>query len=321
MVGLFLAAMTCRIGPNGLSVTSEQKPLVLVSGDDMTPDDAQFYREGVAVTASGFVYMADGMASSGLASLRVGKVERRVRATGPRVWQRGVSGGVVPSAATPVDRVPMRWEHAYGGSYDVPASVIEVEGEDFIVPPHPNAYPLNMMGTGFFLEADRAIGEALPLLEDPEAPLARWDDRPEPTCFAPYPLHGGLRMTSVVNPENKKVDLSRSRRLSSRACPKLTFEELPPSTPIRLEGMRPRGDVLSFEVPPSPAAVDVQIGHATKTVELELDTIDIDAEDASARFVYRRLFRYGLVQLEERSARFFVTDPETLSELHRKALP
>jgi hypothetical protein len=311
--------MTCRIAPDGLSVTSEQKPLMLVSGEDMTPDDAQFYREGVAITASGYVYMPDGKGTSATASLRVGEIERRVRATGPRVWQKGALGGVVPSAATPVDRVPMRWEHAYGGSYDVPASLIEHDGEEMIVPPHPNAYPLNLMGAGFFLEADRAVGEPLPLLEDPDAPLARWDDRPEPTCFAPYPMHGGLRMTSVVDPSDKKVDLSRSRRLSSRACPKLTFDEVAPQTPIRVAGMRPRGEVLSFEVPPAPATVDVVIGRAIQTVELQLDTIDIDAEESSARFVYRRLFRYGLVQFEERAARFVATDPQTLSELHRRA--
>lgn len=305
IVGLFLVAMTCAVdGKTSLSLTREQRPLRLTAEEEMVPDDAQFFREGVSVTASGFVYMPGGRGTTADASLRIGDVVRRVRAYGPRVWQSGLAGGVVPSSPLPTDRVEMVWDNAFGGMYPVEARLEQHEGETLIVPAHPVGYPLNMSGKGFFLEAERAVDQPLPLLEDPDQPVTRPDDRPEPVCFAPYPLHGGLRAAFVLDPEDKKADLSRMRRVTSRACPRLWFPEVPVGTKLRLEGMCPDGAVIEFAVPEPPAEVDVVIGRASQRVALELDAIDIDAEARTVRFVYRRLFRYGLVQYEERLARF-----------------
>jgi len=65
---------------------------------------------------------------------------------------------------------------------------------------------------------------------------------------------------------------------------------------------------LSFSVLPNPCTVDVEVGDKLHRVTMLLDAIDIDAEAEQVRFVFRRLFRYGLVQHELRSARFSPTD-------------
>ncbi|MBW2527609.1 MAG: DUF2169 domain-containing protein [Deltaproteobacteria bacterium] len=309
VVGLFLLALTCRIEEEALVPAADQQPLLLDTDERFEPGDAQFLRRGVSVTASGFVYPRSGPAPSATASLAVGDATRRVEAIGPRVWhRRGASGTLSPTSPRPFSRIEMRWEHAYGGLVPEPAKIIEVDGEATIVPEHPTAYPQNLDGMGFFLRAEQAIDQPLPLLEDPDQLIERWDDRPLPTCLAPCPLWCGVRAQGFIDPEDDKVDLDRLDLLTGRACPRQVFEEVPAGTMIRLEGMRPQGERLSFPVPAAPCTVDVEIGEEQQRVGMLLDAIDIDAEKARVRFVFRRLFRYGLVQHQLRSARFVPTD-------------
>lgn len=47
-------------------------------------------------------------------SLRVGPVAKTVRVFGDRRWERA-GGELVPSAPQPWERIPLRWEFAFGG--------------------------------------------------------------------------------------------------------------------------------------------------------------------------------------------------------------
>jgi len=320
ILGLFLVALTCDITDEGLRASEEQAPLILsaagskFSGPDvdpepeeLSPDDAQFLRRGVGVTASGYVYPdKKGGAKTALATLAVGEATRRVMAIGPRVWQEPILGAALtPTSPSKVSRIEMSWDNAYGGIVREPAKVIKVDGEETIVPEHPVAFPLNIDGRGFYLTAKQALRQPLPLLEDPDARIRKWDDRPRPVCFAPCPLWSGLRAAGMFNPDKgNKVDLGRLDRITGRSCPDLHFAEVPAGTVVRLEGMRPAGDVLAFTVPQAPSSVQVRVGEQSHRVELLLDAVDIDAEAAKVRFVFRRLYRYALVQGELRSARF-----------------
>ena len=73
-----------------------------------------------------------------------------------------------------------------------PASVIVMEGEEVIVPPHEEAFALNQIGTGYYPDRKLAVDQPLPQLEDPEQLIQSPKDHPEPVCFAPYSLGGGL---------------------------------------------------------------------------------------------------------------------------------
>jgi hypothetical protein len=261
----------------------------------------------VSVTVSGFVYPKKPPAPRARARLAVGDWERSIDALGPRVWQRGVTG-LTPSEPQPTERTPMTWEHAYGGSVFVPSKLLDIDGETTIVPEHEATYPYNFDGVGFHMQAEESVGEPLPRLEDPDALIARWDDRPEPVCFAPYPLWGGLRVGTVFDATAKKVDLSRTNRLTGRACPRLTFESIVAGTPIVVEGMCSDGAHLAFEVLDAPAVIEVRVGDTETTLTPVLDCIDIDAEARTVRFVHRHLVQYGLVQHEERIARVVPTD-------------
>lgn len=297
---LFLCAITYRYAGKKLAVAPAQRPLLLAP-EAKYPNDAVFTKEVVGVCATGFVYPREGkVAREAMASLRVGTAEASIRAFGPRVWQRGALGKLVPSAPLPFERVAMTWENAYGGMTAEPAAVMMVDGEEAFVPEHEAGYPLNFEGKGFATDEARALDQPLPQLEDPAEVMRRWDDRPEPVCFAPYPLQGGMRARYVVR--DKQVDLAGVSKLGSRAAPRTTFERVEVGTEIMLSGMRPQGEVLAFAVPPSPVEVALSVGGASERLIPWLDAIDIEAEAGEVRLVYRAKVTYGLVQFEVRRA-------------------
>jgi hypothetical protein len=306
ITSLVLVAATFRIGEDGLSLAEEQRPLRLTATDEY-PHDAHFLKGCASVCATGFVYAPEEGARRATAKLVVGDVEQSVVAFGPRVWREGlIPGTLAPTEPLPFEAVAMTWDNAYGGSTFAATSVIEVDGEETIVPEHDDAFPLNIDGTGFYRTREQALLAPLPQLEHPEQLVGAWDDRPEPVCFAPYPLYGGMRAASMVR--DKKVDLGKLGRLPSRGSPRTTFSSIPTGTAIRLFGMRPRGRALAFTVPPPPAFVEVSVGASATRLEPSLDAVDIDAEAATVRLVYRAAIRYGLVQYELRTARIGMTE-------------
>lgn len=307
----FLAAITYRIAGGRLTLASAQRPLLL-DPKLPYPHDGMLQKSAASVCATGFVYAPQGRAREATASLRVGDRDAAIVAYGPRVWQRALGGGLSPSAPLPFERVEMIWQNAYGGVETEPARTVQLRGEDgedgeeAFVPEHESGYPYNLEGKGFATDAARAVDRPLPQLEHPEQLIRRWDDRPEPVCFAPYPLWGGLRAAHVWR--DQRFDPSGVGKLASRAAPRTTFDAITPGTRIALSGMRPGGEALVFEAPPPPIAVDVTVGGTSERVVPTLDAIDIDAEAAEVRLLYRASVTYGLVQYEHRRARLVATE-------------
>jgi hypothetical protein len=300
VTALFLCAVTYRAEDGVLALAPAQRPLLLAPGLPY-PNDAMFFKAGVSVCATGFVYPRDREGRQGVASLRAGAAEAAIAAFGVRVWEPAlVSGALVPSRPLPFERVAMTWKNAFGGIVEEPAGVLQVDGEEAFLPAHESGYPLNFDGTGFYTDARRALNQPLPQLEHPGQLLAHWDDRPEPVSFAPCPLWSGLRAQFVMC--GGRLDPTRIHRIPSRAAPRTTFERLDPGTQITLSGMRPSGAAISFAVPPSPVTVDLSVGGRAEQAGPALDAVDIDAEAREVRFVYRAAVTYDLVQFELRTA-------------------
>lgn len=306
MTALVIAAATFAItpAPDGASVAGSNLQIVraqrpLERGQErIEPGDDHFIREGVSVTATGFVYAPSGKAQKADASLEVGEEKRAVRVYGPRVWQEGVFGALSPTSPRPFDRVPMTWEHAYGGVLLRKTTLVKHEGRELLAPEHPVMFPQNADGMGFYLERGEAVEKPLPQLESPDEPIRAWDDRPRPVCFAPYPINGGMRPQALMIGD--KVDMNRMGRLTCRAAPWLVFPAIPPGTRVTLRGMRPRGDKLAFVLPNPPLRLRVILGRALFQLAPRLDAVDIDAESAEVRLVYRSQFRFALVRGERR---------------------
>ncbi|MBK8251697.1 MAG: DUF2169 domain-containing protein [Polyangiaceae bacterium] len=299
IVSLLVVAITLDLTSDRLRCTEEQRPLQLIP-EPPEIGDHYLTKAGVSVTATGFVYAPGGWSRAAEARLIVGDKVFYLAAFGKRTWQQDPAGVLTASAAAHFDKIAMTWENAYGGGVIAPTRLMKMPGGDEgILPEHPELFPDNMDGIGFYTEAMGAIGEPLPHLENPEHLIQKWDDRPDPVCFAPYPMHGGLRRRFVM--PNGTLDVSRHPHLLSRAAPQTTFDEVPPGTRIGVTGMRPGGGVLSFEVPPPPVIADVTVGTRHRRLSLYVDAVDIDAEAGVARVVYRALYSYPLIRYEVRS--------------------
>lgn len=300
MVALCLCSLTCRIVSPSLSLAPAQKGLLLAQ-ESPFPNDAMFMKAGTSVCATGFVYPRGRDERRAAARLTVGDRHNVISVFGPRVWEKCArTGTIAVSLPGPFEKVAMVWENAYGGIVQEAASVVQVDGEAAFVPPHASGYSSNIGGIGYYTNEAHAIDSPLPRLENPEQPIQRWHDRPEPVCFAPYPLWGGLRANFVV--QDRTFDPGSIGKLSSRAAPRGTFDQIMPQTPIVLVGMCPDGSELSFAVPRSPCFVALHIGGASKNLALVPDAIDIDADMKEVRIVYRTTIRYPLIAFQARSA-------------------
>lgn len=125
---------------------------ILVHGDVMAP-------KGKRVTALDVL-------------LRVGTINKHLRVTGDRIWEKGVFGGIRMSAPEPFERMPLVYERAYGG-WDRSASEVEnhrLEGR-------------NPVGTGFAVRVENCAGLGLPNIEYPDQLISTWKDRPSPAGF------------------------------------------------------------------------------------------------------------------------------------------
>jgi hypothetical protein len=323
MTALVICAVTFAIIPtpegkeadgSTLQLTRAQRPLHTGPGLEI-PGDDHFLREGVSVTASGHVHAPGGKATKADAILKVGNEKRVVRAFGPRVFREGVLGALTATAPLPFDRVPMTWDNTYGGVVMRKTTTVKRDGQETIVPEHPVFYPYNSDGKGFYLERADALEQPLPPLENPDQLIRDWDDQPLPVCFAPYPVHGAMRVLAMKT-EDDQIDVTLFPRTTGRAAPWLVFPRLDPGTPIVLRGMRPRGETLAFNVPPPPVRVRVVLGGLQVRLDMLLDSIDIDADAAEVRFVHRTSFRFTLFQEELREAHLEPT--EHFPKLHAK---
>lgn len=99
-------------------------------------------------------------------SMRVGPLQKIVRAHGLRVWTWGSFGGLAPGPARSIrEPVPLIYELAWGGL-------------DLSDPEQPVGEPCNTMGRGVAREPRSQVGEPAAQLEDPRRPIGRRDNTP-----------------------------------------------------------------------------------------------------------------------------------------------
>jgi len=114
--------------------------------------------------------------------VRCGSIDKRLRVTGNRVWEKGLVGGPVASATEPFVSIPITYERAYGG-WDRTA-------DD---PSEHRMESRNPVGTGFAVRAEASIGAALPNVEYPDRLITSWKDRPAPAGLNAVECHWSPR--------------------------------------------------------------------------------------------------------------------------------
>jgi len=264
----------------------------------------------VSVTAAGTVYGPPRAPFVVPVSLRIGDELRRLAVFGDRRWKRSFGGDLLPSDPAPFDALPLSFDLAYGGHYEMPPGPHPVSGL-----PHPGgvvAFSKNPEGRGFFENDDAAEDGLLPNVEWADLLIRKWDDRPEPAGFSPCPQHVALRLTddflqqaAKLLPRPLELDSSLTNfaplapviamRTIHHASGRLIFPEIEPATQIECSGLGRKS--LRFSVPEPPAKVvtassDRPNARWGEPLRCHLRSIHIDADSRHVIFVHGYAMHY-----------------------------
>jgi hypothetical protein len=200
-IGLLTAKATFRFDSHGRVDLETQEPFPLLAQDEKTPlgdlpADLQPRTDpSIEVILLGHAYAPRERPVSALTvALTVGKVRREIFVFGDRSW---APNRKAVSRPTPFIKMPLTYSRAFGGT--VPINLDRESVFDL-------SDTCNKNGMGF--DAERIARELgallraprgyptlpagylrrLPNLEDPRAPIARWEDAPLPVCWATVPI-------------------------------------------------------------------------------------------------------------------------------------
>jgi len=186
------------------------------AGHRLARDTDRFCPEKVLtdVLVRGSACSTRGPVTSLVAAIEVGAAKKQVRAVGDRKVALQAGGKIGFTRPEPFERMPLLWDHAFGGRDAYAEAKLSDIGtpfnrqrsglagvQDGMKSPKEGgwsvSYPRNIAGRGFFLDMDRERldGAPLPNLEDPADPVVPerlviddvldWMDLPVAACFEP----------------------------------------------------------------------------------------------------------------------------------------
>lgn len=216
---------------------------------------------------------------------RVGALEKTVRATGLRAWERRSSAWVL-SAPEPCTEVPLRYEHSFGGIWRRGTREEQV-------------FEANPVGIGFVGSTHRNGGPWMaPQLESEKDPVVEFGKCYTPQGFGPLARswHPRRSLAGTFDAAWKEerwpalpVDFNFSHYNS--AHPDLIFPGyLAGDERVELEGMHPSG-TFDFRLPGyQPLLLLRLIGGALTATFLVLDTLHIDVPAERVSLTWRGAF-------------------------------
>lgn len=296
MHGSVLTRMRCVLGTDS--------SLTLATGDDALDDlrrdpiedeygiiepDIPYPRVATDVIVLADARCPDGPKVATKVGLQVGPYAQELLVVGDRVWEKSL-GALTPSSPAAFEVMPLTWANAFGGAAQGPYGPVK--------------YPANPLGKGYVLDANAAVGQPLPNIEDPDRPIRAWNDRPDPVGFGPYPSNWMLRQRECVEivpgPQREaKLVMHPEQGMFDRAHPRLSGQPVRPGDPVVVTGtsFAPR---VAFALPPCPFETEIRIGGKTWVRELELEELLLDLRHGLVELSYRKLFKYPWVPHQRR---------------------
>ena len=317
--GMLFAKATYALQPDGRVELVSEDPFPLFDKDVETelgllPADLVPRRDPVLeVILLGAAYGPEGREiPARQVELSVGAVRRALSVTGDRRWESRLGRKTI-SEPMPFQRMPLTYDRAFGGRAELQLdahTVFDVEDR------------LNKHGRGFDgqkLAEDYAAGlgaakgfpivryeRLLPNLENPAAPVARWQDAPEPYCWAAIPPDIGFRMIEALHtycdtgqPPAREEAL---RQAYHRAHPDWIIPLPPREAPVTLVGLTPAGRT-SFRLPPLRIVADYVLGDRRGARDLTAQLLVLLPEQQRFYLVYRTAFTLDPKPGAERSFR------------------
>jgi hypothetical protein len=220
-----------------------------------------------------------------LVAFQVGTLRKGVRVLGDRVFVKGAVG-VAMTNPVPFERVPLRWERAFGG-WD--RSHPEEKKHSF--------EPRNPVGVGHRGGGSRfEEGLPCPNLEEPTRPFKGWGDHPPPAGFGftspswqPRAQYAGTYDESWEKTRAPLLPKDFDRRYFSAASPDLVAKGfLRGDEAVVVSGVSKEGGV-SFKLPGvrPPRLTVAHAGRKDQAVPLNLDTVIVDTDESKVFLFWR----------------------------------
>jgi hypothetical protein len=278
----------------GLQLAPEQAPVCLAGepwGDDPKTSSWRLEPEATrAKPASDVVLLGSAVATKPsttevLVAFQVGPARAALRVLGERAFFKSV-GSVGMTKPMPFERIPLRWERAFGGWDRSNPDEKKHERE-----------ARNPIGVGFRSSHGRyEDGLRAPNLEDPARPFKGWGDRPAPAGvgftsadWEPRVKHAGTYDKKWKEERAPLLPKDFNKRFLNSAAPGLVLPgHLRGDESVVAAGVSPTGGV-SFKLPGvGPASVQAEhTGRADANIPLALDTVVLDTDAGKLFLLWR----------------------------------
>lgn len=219
------------------------------------------------------------------AALAVGPVRKVIRVFGDREWRGGADARMSPPA--PFERMPLRYEHAFGGA-------VEIDPERGAA-----RDPRNPVGVGFArTKSGEPTARKLPNLEEPAQLIARPTDHPRPAGFgflAPSwePRCGSAGTYDARWRETRAPFLPAdfNPRFFNAAHPDLVCKgHLQGGEEVQAINVSPTGP-LRFNLPSCRFDVQVHVARRIERPEMRLETVLVEPDERRLGLLFRGAVR------------------------------
>lgn len=221
---------------------------------------------------------------------RIGALRKVARVFGDRFWVKSL-GGLIKTMPRPIEvPIALQYENAFGGWDRQHADLAQHSFEQ-----------RNPAGTGYRrMWSGREEAVRLPNIEDPQALISRFDDRPAPMGFGFISPNWQPR-TGFAGTYDAAWRASRMPKLPNDFDPRyfnaasvglVWASALQGNERVSVVGASTRG-ALDFELPGMTApVVDVSLrGNRNQSLETRLDTVIVDADHHRVVLIWRAHLR------------------------------
>lgn len=243
---------------------------------------------GTDVAMIGHAYALRGLAREMEVGLEAGPLQKVLRITGDRCWEKNWMGGISASKPKPFEQMPLVYERAFGGV----DTTHKDEAKWFVEARNP-------VGRGVVANSRREDLATVPLpnIEDPQNLIRHWKDRPEPAGFgfvAPAwqtrCQHAGTYDEAWRAKRFPLLPKDFNPRFYNGAPPGLTSTEFfRGGEPIRIVNASRKG-TLAFELPRLSVMVTFYIDGKVTTRNCVLDTVVIEPDKERVMMTWRAQF-------------------------------
>ena len=246
----------------------------------MLPSDLFLFKPGADVVVAGTaVAPREGVKELDV-GVRVGPVSKRLRVFGPRVWYEGALGMSL-SPPQPFHRLPLMWEHAWGGL-------------DTSNPKKLASEPRNPDGTGVASDPGALKHQPGPQIEDVDEPIRSSRTKPRPAGVAAigpgYEPRLGYAGTYDQRWQDERMPLPPvdfDMRFNQVATPDLVVPGfLRGGEPVELVNIGAAG-VVQFSLPRLAFDVTAATDSGSLTYRPVLDTVVLRPDEEQLELTYR----------------------------------